>query len=125
MLPSSARSEPDPRGGSEKDQATFADRDASSRRKIISYFAILNLSVGLGTPLTGLAAIPINYILKDQLNLSPFGLAMFISIASAPAYVGFLFGFIRDRWRPRIWGDFRLCRIYSRILTVGEDYFKV
>jgi predicted MFS family arabinose efflux permease len=87
------------------EQATLADSSASPRRRIISYFALLNLSVGLGTPLTGLAAIPINYFLKDKLGLSPFRLAIFMAIASAPTYVGFLFGFLRDRWRPQIWGD--------------------
>ncbi len=96
----------DASAGSGREQATtLVDSSASRRRRIISYFALLNLSVGLGTPLTGLAAIPINYILKDKLHLSPFRLAIFVSIASAPAYVGFLFGFVRDRWRPRIWGD--------------------
>lgn len=86
-------------------EASDAGDTRASRRRIISYFALLNLSVGLGTPLTGLAAIPIIYILKDQLRLSSFELALFIAIASAPAYVGFIFGFFRDRWRPRVWGD--------------------
>ena len=39
--------------------AAMADESRSSRWKIISYFAILNLSVGMGAPLIGLAAIPI------------------------------------------------------------------
>jgi MFS family permease len=82
-----------------------ADNSPSTRHAIISYFGLLSLSVGLGTPLTGLAAIPIYYFLKDQLNLSPLRLAIFVSIVSAPIYVGFLFGFVRDRWRPRGWGD--------------------
>ena len=32
-------------------------------------------------------------------------MAAFVAIASIPAYVGFLFGFLRDRWRPPGWGD--------------------
>src|SRR5713101_4014600 len=108
----------DARGGSARRQAEQADTSRSSRRRIISYFALLNLSVGLGTPLTGLAAIPMNYILKDNLRLSPFELAIFISIASAPAYVGFLFGFIRDRWRPQIWGD-RAYLLLGAVVALG------
>jgi len=95
----------DARGDPAGEQATPAGSSAPSRRRILSYFALLNLSVGLGTPLTGLAAIPIYYILKDKLHLSPFEMAIFVAIASAPAYVGFLFGFVRDRWQPRVWGD--------------------
>lgn len=90
---------------SERQQAEPDSGSASSRRRILSYFALLNLSVGLGTPLTGLAAIPIYYILKDKLLLSPFEMAIFVAIASAPAYVGFIFGFVRDRWQPRVGGD--------------------
>lgn len=88
-----------------EEQALPAGDSTPSRRVILSYFALLNLSVGMGTPLTGLAAIPIYYILKDKLLLSPFEMAIFVAIASAPAYVGFLFGFVRDRWQPRVWGD--------------------
>ncbi len=91
--------------GSAREQAIPASGSTAPRLRIISYFALLNLAVGLGTPLTGLAAIPIYYILKDKLRLSPFELAIFVAIASAPAYAGFLFGFLRDRWQPRIWGD--------------------
>jgi hypothetical protein len=40
--------------------------------------------MGLGSPLIGLAAIPIYYYLKDKLTLSPVELAMFVSIAGAP-----------------------------------------
>ena len=49
--------------------------DARARWAIISYFAILNLALGLGSPLLGIAAIPISYFLKDNLRLSPMQLA--------------------------------------------------
>jgi hypothetical protein len=77
---------------------------AATRWKIISYFAILNLALGLGSP-AGIASIPIGYFLKDNLRLSPLGLAGFGAIAAAPVYVSFLFGFLRDRWRPSRSGD--------------------
>jgi hypothetical protein len=87
------------------EQAPLAHNSPSWRRKIIAYFALLNLAMGLGSPLIGLAAIPIYYYLKDKLSLSPVQLAIFVSIAGAPTYLGFLFGFLRDRWRPPFWGD--------------------
>src|ERR1035438_1713801 len=77
---------------------------SSTRIAILGYFLILALAGGLGAP-TGIAAIPIGYFLKDNLHLSPVDLALFVAIAGAPAYVGFLPGFVRDRFRPRIMGD--------------------
>ena len=102
----------------ETEQPTFVDSSASNHRRIISYFGLLNLSAGLGTPLTGLATIPIYYFLKDQLNLSALGLATFVSIVSVPSYLGFLFGFMRDRWRPRVWGD-RAYLLAGGMLALG------
>src|SRR5258708_27288806 len=72
--------------------------------EVLSYFAILNVAVGLGSA-AGIAAIPISYFLKDSLHLSPVRLAVFIAIVSTPVCVGFVFGFIRDRWRSARWGD--------------------
>jgi len=71
---------------------------------IVGYFLILFLAGGLGAP-TGIAAIPIGYFLKDNLHLSPVELALFVAIAGIPAYFGFLPGFVRDRFRPRVMGD--------------------
>jgi hypothetical protein len=65
-------------------QSSLMEISPSSRCKIIVYFALLNLAMGLGSPLIGLAAIPIYYYLKDKLTLSPVELAMFVSIAGAP-----------------------------------------
>lgn len=76
----------------------------TTRAGIVAYFLILFLAGGLGTP-TGIAAIPISYFLKDALHLSPVDLAMFVAIASIPAYFGFVPGFMRDRFRPRPMGD--------------------
>ena len=72
--------------------------------EVLAYFAVLNIAVGLGSPL-GIAAIPINYFLKDNLHLSPVRLAVFLAIVSIPGCAGFVFGFIRDRWRSPRWGD--------------------
>lgn len=84
--------------------ARRSDAPAALRWDIILYFGILNLVLGLGSP-TGVAALPLVYILKDNLHQPPMSLAVFGAVTSAPTYVGFLFGFLRDRWRPPGWGD--------------------
>jgi len=81
-----------------------AETASESRLAIVGYFLVLCLALGLGTP-SGLASIPIGYYLKDNLHLSPVQLAMFVVIVGAPGYLGFLPGFMRDRFRPRGMGD--------------------
>src|SRR6516225_9233298 len=88
----------------EADLGGHAADSAVTRGSILGYFLILFLAVGLGTPI-GIAAIPISYYLKDNLHLSPVQLAVFVVIAGTPAYFGFLLGFVRDRFRPRVMGD--------------------
>src|SRR5258708_31619447 len=66
--------------------------------EVLAYFAILNIAVGLGSPL-GIAAIPINYFLKDRLHLSPVRLAIFLAIPSIPGCAGLALRFIRARCR--------------------------
>jgi MFS family permease len=100
--------------------------------EVLSYFAILTVAVGLGSP-AGIAAIPISYFLKDSLHLSPVRLAVFIAIVSTPVCVGFVFGFIRDRWRSARWGDRQyllvsavaVAGVYLWLATSTIDYFKL
>ena len=100
--------------------------------EVLSYFAILNLAVGLGSPL-GIAGIPITYFLKDRLHLSPVRLAVFFAIVSIPVCAGFAFGFIRDRWRNANWGDRQylfVCALaaaagYLWLATSATDYYKL
>lgn len=104
-------------GAAETTRATGrGDHPVTRRWEIFSYFSVLTLALGLGSP-SGVAAIPIGYILKDELHLSPLQLATFVAITSAPAYVGFLFGFVRDRWRPP-WGD-RGYLFWGALVAVG------
>ncbi|MGH7778941.1 MAG: MFS transporter [Candidatus Binataceae bacterium] len=93
------------------------DSPAAAPQRIYAYFTILTLALGLGAP-SGLAAIPIGYFLKDHLHLSPLSLAAFIALAGIPAYLGFLFGFLRDRWRPPVWGD-RGYLLIGSVLAAG------
>jgi hypothetical protein len=88
----------------DEDSGGNATDSVRTRSAILGYFLLLFLAVGLGTPI-GIAAIPIGYYLKDNLRLSPVELAVFVVIAGTPAYFGFLPGFVRDRFRPRLMGD--------------------
>ena len=63
------------------------------------YFATLTLASGLGHP-DGLLRLPIQFWLKDQLGTSPQQLALFEALACTPVYLAFVFGFLRDHWRP-------------------------
>ncbi|MGA6973485.1 MAG: MFS transporter [Candidatus Binatus sp.] len=100
--------------------------------EVLAYFAVLNIAIGLGSPL-GIAAIPLSYFLKDSLHLSPVRLAVFLAIATVPVCFGFVFGFVRDRWRSARWGDRQyllVCAIASVVMylwlaTSSIDYYKL
>ncbi|HVN30015.1 MAG TPA: hypothetical protein VMT64_16070, partial [Candidatus Binataceae bacterium] len=87
-----------------EDESPAQFESAGANSSIIVYFLILCLAGGLGAP-SGIAALPIGFFLKDNLHLSPVDLAVFVAITGAPACVGFLLGFARDRFRPRRMGD--------------------
>jgi MFS family permease len=94
---------------------------SSGRASILGYFLILCLAGGLGAP-TGIAAIPIGYFLKDNLHLSPVELALFMLITGVPAYLGFLPGFLRDRFRPRTMGD-RAYLLIGAVIAIAAYLF--
>ncbi|HLV80076.1 MAG TPA: MFS transporter, partial [Chthonomonadaceae bacterium] len=71
-------------------------------RQIFLYFALLALLLGLGN---GLSGLPVVFYLKEKLQMGPQALARFSALASIPSYIGFLFGYLRDRWRPFGKGD--------------------
>ena len=105
-------------------------RELPATLPIIAYFSMLALASGLGSPGTGIAALPISYYLKDVLHLTPLELATFGAVAAGPAYVAFLFGFLRDRWRPRqlgdraylLWGALGAAASYLCLGTIHIDY---
>ena len=100
--------------------------------EVLGYFAVLNIAIGLGSPL-GIAAIPLSYFLKDGLHLSPVRLAVFLAIATLPVCFGFVFGFVRDRWRSARWGDRQyllVCALaavgmYLWLAASSIDYYKL
>jgi MFS family permease len=124
-----ARDESEPARVPEAPSGLFAP---AMQWEVLAYFAILNIAVGLGSPL-GIAAIPISYFLKDTLRLSPVQLAVFQAIAVIPVCFGFAFGFLRDRWRSARWGDrqyllfggIAAAVVYAWLAASTVDYFKL
>jgi MFS family permease len=53
----------------------------------------------------GLIATPIQFVLMNKLKFTPVQQAAFGMYTDIPFYVGFAFGFLRDRWRPFNKGD--------------------
>jgi MFS family permease len=56
-------------------------------------------------PYLPLIAIPILFFLKNRLHLTASQVALTALVTSIPLYLGFVFGFIRDRWSPFGLGD--------------------
>ncbi len=71
--------------------------------RIIGYVILLLLLFNIGTG--GVSGVPLQFILKNTLKLSPQRLSIFSMLTDLPAYLGFAFGFLRDRWRPFGKGD--------------------
>jgi MFS family permease len=53
----------------------------------------------------GLIGVPVQFILKNQLHLQPTQVSVFGFLTDGPYFIGFAFGFLRDRWRPFGKGD--------------------
>ena len=75
---------------------------ARSQRQIDVYVGLLMLLYGL---VTQLFLLPVQFYLKDSLHLGPQAVALFVFLIGIPTYAAFLFGSLRDRWRPQIGGD--------------------
>jgi len=72
---------------------------AIAPRQLGAYFGLLLLTLGLAEP-TGLVNLPLLFWLKDGLHMKPEAIAVFEAVALAPGYFVFVFGFMRDRWKP-------------------------
>jgi MFS family permease len=70
----------------------------AARMRVLLYMLGLMLLVGAGSPALGLVDVPVTFFLKNKLHLASHEVANFRLVAAIPLYVGFLFGFARDRW---------------------------
>ena len=88
---------------------------AHPHRQIDLYFGLLTLTFGVAGQL---ALLPVQFYQKDQLHLGAQAVANFQFLVGIPTYVGFLFGYLRDRWRPPRWGD-RAYLLGAALLSVA------
>jgi predicted MFS family arabinose efflux permease len=89
-------------------QAPAPDLAPDTKRtttEILAYFGGLALLQGFTGPGSGLVNIPVMFFLKDRLHLSAEQVAWFVAVGGIPIYLGFVFGFFRDRWSPFGQGD--------------------
>ena len=91
-----------------------SDRPSPSIARIIVYFGVLNLVLGLASP-AGMLGIPISYLLKDHFRLGPVQTATFWAVTSSPFCIAFLFGSLRDRFRSTLGGDRRWLALGSAV----------
>jgi hypothetical protein len=70
------------------------------RYRLLAYAGIPILIINFAAPYQGLIGLPIVFFLKNKLHLNANGTAIFSLITSIPLFLGFVFGFIRDRWSP-------------------------
>jgi predicted MFS family arabinose efflux permease len=68
--------------------------------RVLAYCALLLLLLNHAAPYAGLVGIPVTFFLKNRLHLGANQMAQFNLWVGLPLYVGFLFGFVRDRWSP-------------------------
>jgi MFS family permease len=78
---------------------------AGQRTALMAWVAVPVFMINLAAPYLQLIALPVVFFLKNRLHLGPSQVAMFAFLAAFPTYLGFLGGFIRDRWSPFGGGD--------------------
>jgi len=78
---------------------------AAVRFRIMLVGGAIYMLINLAAPCNGLVSIPVTFFLKNRLHLASHQVAMFNLWVSIPIFVGFLSGFLRDRWNPFGAGD--------------------
>ncbi|MDB5417132.1 MAG: ral substrate transporter [Phenylobacterium sp.] len=89
-------------------EAVLSDAEAlplRERLSLLGYSALPLLLFNFAAPYLPLIAIPVLFFLKNRLHLTASQTALFALITSVPLFLGFVFGFIRDRWSPFGLGD--------------------
>ena len=71
--------------------------------KVVLYASLLVLVFDLAQGY--IVTVPFAFLLKNGLKLGPSQMSLFGIFGDCPMWVGFAFGFLRDRWRPFGRGD--------------------
>ena len=91
--------------GAATDEAEVVPLSTPQRISLLGYAGTPILIGNFAAPYWGVLALPITFFLKNRLHLDANQTARFQLIAAIPLFVGFVFGFIRDRWSPFGTGD--------------------
>jgi hypothetical protein len=67
-------------------------------RQVFLFGAGLLILMNFASPAGGVIDIPVTFFLKNRMHLNANELAVFKLWVGIPLIVGFVFGFIRDRW---------------------------
>ncbi len=102
----------------------------AQRNQAFLFGGALLLLVNFSGPAAGMIDIPVSFFLKNRMQLHSNELAVFKLWVGLPLFLGFVFGFIRDRWSPFGRGDqahlllFGLCTaaIYAAIAVITPSY---
>ena len=75
------------------------------RLAYLTFAGVPILLFTMAAPYLALIGLPMLFFLKNRLHLDASATARFAFITAIPLFVGFVFGFIRDRWSPLRQGD--------------------
>jgi hypothetical protein len=95
----------EPEGGLAEAAAASELLPAPRRLRLLGYAGMIMLLASFASPTGGLIGIPVAFFLKNKLHLRAHEMAVFNLWASAPLYLGFAFGLLRDRVSPFGAGD--------------------
>ena len=79
----------------------------SGRRRVqaFAFGGLLLVLMNFSGPDAGMIDLPVSFFLKNRMHLQANELAVFKLWIGIPLILGFVFGFIRDRWSPFGRGD--------------------
>ena len=79
----------------------------SGRRRVqvFAFGGLLLMLMNFSGPGSGMIDLPVSFFLKNRMHLQANELAVFKLWIGLPLILGFVFGFIRDRWSPFGRGD--------------------
>jgi hypothetical protein len=75
------------------------------RVQAFAFGGLLLVLMNFSGPAAGMIDIPVTFFLKNRMHLASHELAVFKLWIGLPLMLGFVFGFIRDRWSPFGGGD--------------------
>ena len=91
----------------EQSPITGPSAGLSGRRRVqvFAFGGLLLMLMNFSGPGSGMIDLPVSFFLKNRMHLQANELAVFKLWIGLPLILGFVFGFIRDRWSPFGRGD--------------------